>query len=253
MSYRGRFAPSPTGLLHLGTARTALLAWRRARQQKGAFFLRIEDLDAPRVVEGAEAALLRDLAWLGIDWDEAPLVQSRRLPLYQAALDQLTASGRAYPCTCSRKEIASIASAPQGDEGPVYPGVCREAPSHPGRPAAWRFRSENDPGGDFVMKRADGVFSYQLACAVDDAAMGITEVVRGEDLKPSDLRQSALLKALGHPVPAYLHAPLMLGPDGERLSKRHGSVALAELREQGHSPEMLRAALLHPFANWPNP
>jgi glutamyl-tRNA synthetase len=257
--YRGRFAPSPTGLLHLGTARTALLAWQRARWAGGKFILRIEDLDSPRVVVGAEADLLRDLSWLGLDWDEGPdvggpfgpYVQSQRLGSYQDALDALKAKGLVYPCTCTRKEIAGIASAPHGNEGPAYPGLCREKPCHPGRPAAWRFNVGNDPAGDFVVQRADGVFSYQLACAVDDAAMGITEVVRGEDLKGSESWQRALLEALGHVPPKYLHTPLMLGPDGQRLSKRHGSIAIAELREAGRTPESLVTELLEDVSGWP--
>lgn len=254
--YRGRFAPSPTGRVHLGTARTALLAWLRARAARGTFIMRIEDIDGPRVKSGAAEALLDDLGWLGLDWDEGPdvggstgpYVQSMRSARYLEALARLREAGLVYGCTCSRKEIAELASAPHDGAGPIYPGTCRSSPSHPERSPAWRFRLDRPPSfedvlrgpspsdlgaGDFVVARADGVFAYQLAVAVDDAAMGITEVVRGDDLFDSTPRQLALLDALGAPRPAYLHAPLVLGPDGERLAKRHGASSLAELRERG--------------------
>lgn len=254
--YTGRFAPSPTGALHLGTARTALIAWKRARAAGGRFLLRFEDLDAPRVVAGAEAAMIEDLRWLGLDWDGAPLRQSGRLALYQAALDSLKASGRAYPCTCSRKEIEASASAPHGDEGPAYPGSCRAGVTHPGRAPSWRFRmdapepfadgvcgSQTGLQDDFVLQRADGVFSYQLACAVDDAAQGVTEAVRADDLLGSASRQQALHKALGQASPAWYHVPLLLGSDGQRLSKRHGSVSVAAYREAGWTAQRLRDLL----------
>ncbi len=262
MHYRGRFAPSPTGPIHLGTARTALVAWLAARAAKGAFVLRVEDLDAPRVRPGALERMLEDLCWLGLDWDEGPDVggpfgpylQSERLALYDAAIARLESSGHLFRCTCSRKEIESIASAPHGEEGPLYPGTCRLAPSHPERPAALRFRLPGTEGfvdgvhgpieaglgaGDFVVRRADGVFAYQLAVVVDDLAMGITEVVRGDDLLLSTPRQLALIHALGGEAPRYAHVPLVLGPDGQRLAKRHGKVTVAEQRESGVSPEAL--------------
>lgn len=255
-AWTGRFAPSPTGELHLGTARTALLAWARARAAGGRFLLRIEDLDQPRCVPGAEAAILRDLAWLGIDWDAEPMRQSRRLERYGEALEALKRAGRAFPCTCTRKEIEAVASAPHGDEGPPYPGSCRNAPSHPQRAPAWRFRMDEaeafddrlcgpQPGlrDDFVLRRADGAFSYQLACAVDDAEQGVTEACRADDLLGSASRQQALLKALGLPVPAWAHAPLLLGRDGQRLSKRHGSVSIAAFREAGWPPQALAGRL----------
>ena len=258
--YRGRFAPSPTGALHLGSARTALIAWLRARQADGSFVIRVEDLDAPRVVPGAEEAIRRDLRWLGLDWDEgpdvggpfAPYVQSARTANYAAAVQTLREAGRVYPCTCTRREIAAIASAPHGldEEGPRYPGTCRDGPTHPERAASWRFRMpEPAPGfedllagsvapgtlggGDFVVARSDGAYSYQLAVVVDDLAMQISEVVRGDDLLSSVPRQLALARALGGEPPAWLHVPLVLSADGQRLGKRHGSASLASMRELG--------------------
>jgi glutamyl-tRNA synthetase len=262
--YRGRFAPSPTGRLHLGLARTALLGWLRARAEGGAFVLRIEDLDGPRVVGGAAEAILDDLRWMGLDWDEGPdlggpygpYVQSQRLARYDAAIDALAARGRVYPCTCSRKEIA-VASAPHGpaEYGPVYPGTCRDGPRHAERAAAVRFRVTDPlPGyadgfrrggpldaaaGDFVVRRADGLHSYQLAVVVDDAEMRISEVLRGDDLAGCTPWQLALYDALALSRPAFVQVPLMLGPDGKRLAKRHGAVAVAELRDAGTRPDVL--------------
>ena len=267
-AYRGRFAPSPTGRIHLGTARTALVAWWRARAQKGAFVLRVEDLDGPRVKPNATENILEDLRWLGIDWDEgpdvggplAPYVQSQRLDRFRNVLDALRLTGAIYPCTCSRKEIAEVASAPHGPSGAPYPGTCRLGPTHPERAAAWRFRLDQPPSfidalrgpspeglgaGDFVVARADGVFAYQLAVVADDAAMGITEVVRGDDLFDSTPRQLALFRALGHPPPNFLHVPLVLGDDGERLAKRHGATSLAELRDRGVAAEAIVGFLAH--------
>ena len=258
--YRGRFAPSPTGALHLGSARTALVAWLRARQASGSFVIRVEDLDGPRVVSGADEAIRRDLRWLGLDWDEgpdvggpyAPYVQSARTAEYAAAVRALREAALVYPCTCTRREIAAIASAPHGldEEGPRYPGTCRDGPRPPERAASWRFRMpEPAPGfrdllagdvapgalggGDFVVARSDGAYSYQLAVVVDDLAMQISEVVRGDDLLSSVPRQIALARALGGEPPAWLHVPLVLAVDGQRLGKRHGSASLASLRERG--------------------
>jgi glutamyl-tRNA synthetase len=248
--YRGRFAPSPTGRLHLGHARTYLVAWLRARDAGGKVLLRFEDLDGPRNVAGAEREIEEDLAWLGLDWDEPATRQSERIALYDDAIAKLAARGLVFECTCSRKEIASAASAPHGDLGPRYPGTCRDGPSRPGRPAALRFRMDGPvlfddavfgpqaiEGDDFVLRRADGVYAYQLAVVVDDAATHVTEVVRGADLLTSTPRQIALYHALGHAPPAFLHVPLVLDDRGERLSKRHRSTAVAELRAAGTTAE----------------
>jgi glutamyl-tRNA synthetase len=245
--------------MHLGTARTALLAWLRARSQGGAFLLRLEDLDGPRMKPGAAEALMGDLRWLGLDWDEGPdrggpqgpYEQSRRLDRYQAAFDGLKAQGVLFPCSCSRRELDGIASAPHGDES-LYPGLCRRGPLHPERPQAWRFAMPQAEAvddrfqglqaplrDDFVVRRADGAFSYQLACAVDDLAMGVTEVLRGDDLLASAARQQALFRAWGRTPPAWLHVPLLLGADGSRLAKRHGATAVAQWRAAGWKAEAL--------------
>jgi glutamyl-tRNA synthetase len=237
----GRYAPSPTGDLHLGNARTALLAWLWARHDHGRVLLRIEDLDRARVRPGAEEAQRRDLAALGLDWDGAVVHQSEREPLYAAALQRLDAAGLLYPCFCSRADIRAAASAPHGPEGPPYPGTCRELdPAEAarrlaaGEQAALRFRES-----DMVVRRRDGVVAYQLAVVVDDADQRVTHVLRGDDLEPSTSRQLALWHALElGPVPHYAHVPLLLGPDGERLAKRHGAVSVVEALE-GATPEEL--------------
>jgi len=281
--YRGRYAPTPTGPLHLGNARTALLAWLAARSAGGIFLMRVEDLDGPRVRPGLEARILEELRWLGIDWDFEPGLagsspgtepadggsgspggvyrQSGRLLLYSAALGRLREAGLAYPCFCSRAEIAQASQAPHAsDEGPRYPGTCRDlsagerAARARERPPAWRFRvpagevafedavhgpcsfDVSGTVGDFVVMRADGVPAYQLAVAVDDAAMEITEVVRGDDLLASTARQLLLYGTLGLAAPRFAHVPLVVGPDGERLAKRHGALSLGELRERGAEP-----------------
>jgi glutamyl-tRNA synthetase len=264
---RGRFAPSPTGDLHLGNARTALLAWLHARASGASFVLRMEDLDRGRVREDARVAQPLDLYWMGLDWDEGPdvggefgpYVQSQRTARYQAALAQLASRGDVYECYCSRKEIAAAASAPHDgdeDEGPVYPGTCRDrSGGRPGVAAAIRFRTPDRPVtfvdeiygcrtcwpqreiGDFVVRRRDGVAAYQLAVVVDDAAMRITDVVRGADLLASTARQILLYEALDLSPPRWTHVPLMLGEDGQRLAKRHGAPSLRELRELEVMPE----------------
>lgn len=254
--HTGRFAPSPTGLLHLGNARSALLGWLWARQAGGRFLLRVEDLDPDRSKEHFVEAALVDLAWLGLDWDGEVWRQSARGPAYRAALEALEAAGKAYRCTCSRAEVARAASAPHaGEEGPIYPGTCRREGPKPGKPAAWRFAVapgvvrfddavhgavEQDVAqrvGDFVIQRADGVASYQLAVVVDDAAQGVTHVLRADDLLASTPRQLLLQRALGLPEPRHAHVPLLLGPDGQRLAKREGHWTLAGLRAAGARPE----------------
>jgi glutamyl-tRNA synthetase len=271
LTIRGRFAPSPTGPLHLGNARTALLSWLAARAGGGRYLMRVEDLDGPRVRPGLEGRILDELRWLGLDWDEGPDVggpagpyrQSERLSRYDAALAALRRSGLAYPCFCSRAEIAAASQAPHGpsDEGPRYPGTCRALTAAEAqrraeaRRPAWRFRVPQgevtfDDGvhgvrrhdveretGDFVVARADGIPAYQLAVVVDDAAMGVTDVVRGDDLLSSTARQILLFQALGLPVPRFAHVPLVVGDDGARLAKRHGALSLGELRARGVAPE----------------
>jgi glutamyl-tRNA synthetase len=216
--------------------------------------MRLEDLDRDRRVDGAAERIYDDLAWLGLDWDEGPVVQSQRIDDYSRALAALVTRELSYPCTCSRREVA--ASAPHGvaELGPHYPGTCRRGVSRPGRPAAMRFvmpeprpfRDElhgeinaEEAAGDFVVQRADGTFAYQLAVVVDDAALGVTEVVRGDDLLSSTPRQIALYEALDLPLPRFLHVPLVLGPDGARLSKRHGAPSVGDLRRSGITKEAI--------------
>jgi glutamyl-tRNA synthetase len=239
--------------MHLGHARTALVTWLRARKQRGSVVMRIEDIDRPRIVPGAADGICRDYEWLGLDWDEGPSFQSAREDAFERALTRLQAAGLVYPCTCSRKEIAGVASAPHGDEGPRYPGTCRSGVGRPDDAAAMRFVFD-DPspgfedllwgsypagqvGGDFVLRRADGVWAYQLAVVVDDAEGGVTEVIRGADLLSSTPRQIALYRALGYPVPDFAHVGLVVDPGGARLSKRHGATAVEALREAGRSAE----------------
>jgi glutamyl-tRNA synthetase len=275
-SARGRFAPSPTGPLHLGNARTALLAWLEARAAGASFVMRVEDLDGPRVRPGLEARILDELRWLGLDWDEGPDLggpagpyrQSERRARYEGALARLRAAGRVYPCFCSRAEIASASQAPHaGEEGPRYPGTCRGlgsaevAARRARRPPAWRFRVEGGPVrfedgvhgacafdvgaevGDFVVARADGIAAYQLAVVVDDAAMEVGEVVRGDDLLSSTARQLLLYEALGAAPPRFAHVPLVAGEDGERLAKRHGALSVGELRAGGADPRAVTGLL----------
>jgi glutamyl-tRNA synthetase len=278
MPVRGRFAPSPTGQLHLGNARTALLAWLDTRSAGGAFLMRVEDLDRARVQPDAERWQLDDLAWLGIDWDEgpdrggpfAPYRQSERTASYDAAIERLLASKRAFLCACSRADVARAASAPHDDATaePRYPGSCRAADpadviaraAAQGRRPAVRFAGGGDKvdfvdevhgqvvseaGGvdDFVLRRADGTAAYQLAVVVDDAAMKVTRVVRGDDLLRSTPRQIALYHALELTPPTFAHVPLVVTPGGARLAKRTRPATLASLRERGVAPEAVVGAL----------
>jgi len=256
LSYVGRFAPSPTGWLHAGSMVAALASWLDARAHGGRWLVRIEDVDGPRCIAGAEDAILRQLADCGLHPDAPPLRQSDRGALYAQALERLHAAGRAYGCRCTRREIAQALQARghgrerHGDL--VYPGTCR--PGGP-QPVPWpearavRLLTCADDGrdtvidwqdrrlgaqrqnlsrevGDFVLRRADGLWAYQLAVVVDDAAQGVTDVVRGEDLSDNTPRQILLQRALGLPTPQYRHTPLVLGPNGEKLSKQNGALAL---------------------------
>jgi glutamyl-Q tRNA(Asp) synthetase len=245
--YLGRFAPSPTGPLHAGSLVAALASWLDARAHHGRWLVRIEDVDGPRCVPGAGPLILQQLAACGLLPDEQPLWQSARGALYQAALDHLVRAGHAYPCGCSRKDVEQALAArgqPRERHGElVYPGTCRDGVQ--GRaPRSWRFRTVPGPlewtdrrlgrqqqdvqreVGDFVLQRADGVWAYQLAVVVDDGRQGITDVVRGEDLADNTARQIQLQRALGLPTPRYLHTPLVLGANGEKLSKQNGAQAL---------------------------
>lgn len=280
--YRGRLAPSPTGFLHLGHAKTFWIAQQRAKENGGELILRNEDLDSPRFKMEFVPAMIEDLKWFGFEWQEgpdcggpfAPYNQSERMNFYRAALEELRAGNFIYPCTCSRKDIQQAVTAPhiEGDE-PIYPGTCRNKSyklNEPSRepstfnlqPAikfSWRFRvpdgetisfQDGNCGeqkfvagkdfGDFVVWRHDDVPAYQLACVVDDAAMKISEVVRGADLLVSTARQILLYRALGWPPPQFFHCELMLDANGQRLAKRHDSLSLRTLRAQGKTPESLR-------------
>jgi glutamyl-tRNA synthetase len=259
----GRFAPSPTGPLHLGNLRTALLAWLFARSAGARFLMRVEDLDRSRVRPGVEEAQLSDLRTIGLDWDGPILRQSERMELYEEATARLDRNELLDPCYCTRAEIRAAASAPHGiSASDRYPGTCRELSTAQraereisGRPPALRVRSEGvrvafedrllgrfeEEVDDFVVRRNDGTAAYQLAVVVDDAAQGIDEVVRGADLADSTPRQILLARLLGLPEPRYAHVPLVLGPDGRRLAKRHGAVTLSERADLGEVPEEVRA------------
>lgn len=259
----GRLAPSPTGAQHVGNARTYLIAWLSARAQGGSVRVRIEDIDSPRIKPGAADQALEDLRWLGLDWDGEVVTQTDRLAHYEAALEVLKAAGLVYPCTCTRSDIAAAASAPHAGEEVTYPGTCAfrsvadaGALQREGTPFAWRFRVTDSPafadlfageqhidlqhaGGDFVIWKNAGTPAYQLAVVVDDVAMGVTEVVRGDDLIPSTPRQLLLYRALGLSQPRFAHVPLVVGEDGRRLAKRHGDTRLSALRSSGVKPETL--------------
>ena len=237
----GRFAPSPTGPLHLGSLVAAVGSWLYARAAGGRWLVRIEDIDTPRVVPGSAEEILAALPRYGLEWDGEVVWQSRRAALYEQALDELRAKGLIFDCACSRADLQRAASAPLGLE-PVYPGTCRNG-LPPGRAArSIRFRAPD--GDDFIVRRADGLFAYQLAVVVDDAEQGITQVVRGADLLASTPRQIALQRALGYPTPEYAHLPLVLAPDGTKLGKRDGALPLPTL-DDARVRETLALALRH--------
>jgi glutamyl-Q tRNA(Asp) synthetase len=269
-----RFAPSPTGRLHLGHAFSALVAHDFARARGGAFLLRIEDIDPGRARPEHVDAIIEDLAWLGLDWDGEIIFQSERLPLYRDALDQLRAGGFVYPCFCTRSaiaaEIAASAAAPHGPDGPHYPGTCRDlsgeererrmtSEAHAWRldvakaataagPLYWRdgdteVQAEPERFGDVVLGRKDAPVSYHLAVTLDDAAQGITDVVRGCDLYAATDVHRLLQALLDLPTPFYHHHPLLLDSDGRRLAKRHGAPTIAGLRESGADPKTVADGL----------
>ena len=229
--YRGRFAPSPTGLLHLGNLQTALLSWLAARQAGGAWLLRIDDLDTPRNRAGAIEAIQSDLRWLGLTWDGPVLLQSERRGIYHSWLSWLRRSGRLFACRCSRRELA---------DQPIYPGFCRQAAHNWGwqrqRLPSWRLRvADDDPhgSGDVVLRRADGFIAYQLATVIDELSFGITDVVRGADLREALPAQRSLFDALGQQPPLFRHGPLLRDAQGQKLSKRVASSGMASLRAAG--------------------
>jgi glutamyl-Q tRNA(Asp) synthetase len=270
--YTTRFAPSPTGLLHIGNGFSALTGWQRARARGGRFCLRIEDIDSTRCRPAFDAAILADLAWLEIDWDGPVLRQSQRLAVYAEAVAQLRGRGLLYPCFCSRADIAAAVAAPHGPDGPLYTGTCRhlsqdERAEHMAAKAfAWRLdidaalaqtgrlnwidaeagRVAADPlaCGDIVIARKDLGVSYHLAVVIDDAAQDVTEVVRGIDLFPASHVQRLLQALLGLPETTYYHHRLIMAPDGRRLAKRDQDATLASLRAGGTGPEELRTRLL---------
>ncbi|AOZ49932.1 tRNA glutamyl-Q(34) synthetase GluQRS [Chromobacterium vaccinii] len=278
--YRGRFAPSPTGLLHAGSLSTAVGSYLEARSRGGQWLLRMEDLDPPREVPGAADDILRTLEAFGFEWDREVVYQSRRHDLYRAALEQLAASGHAYACCCTRKEIA--AHARRGLDGYVYPGTCRQGCPDGRAGRAWRLAvAEGERGvedrlqggyrqdlardiGDFVLLRADGFWAYQLAVVVDDADQGVTDIVRGADLLVSTPRQLAVYDALGRPAPGYCHLPVLTNAAGEKLSKQTLAPAIsardaarqlsAALELLGHCPpagcESLDELWRWAVANW---
>ncbi len=274
--YRGRLAPSPTGFLHLGHAMTFWTAQQRTREHGGSLILRVEDLDRERCKPEFRAAILEDLRWFGFTWNEgpdiggpyAPYVQSERRAHYLAAWDKLRAGGFIYPCTCTRRDVLSAVAAPHpGEEEPHYPGTCRPPEGtvyDAGNPTGvnWRFRVPHGEKirftdahhgsqsavagrdfGDFIIWRKDDIPAYQLAVIVDDAAMRITEVVRGEDLLDSTFRQLLLYRALSCESPAFFHCPLVIDETGRRLAKRENALSLRALRESGANPAELRQSV----------
>lgn len=279
----GRLAPSPTGYLHLGNAWAFLLCWLAVKSRGGIVLLRIDDIDPQRSRQVYLDAILADLEWLGLGWDkEDVILQSRRAAVYETALTGLEGRGLVYPCFCTRRELRALASAPHpGEDDPLYPGTCAglagaEQRRRAGEPHSLRLKfplapvaftdlvqgpqsfAYHDHGGDFPLKRSDGVWSYQLATAVDDSLSHVNLVARGRDLLASTARQLAILRYLGWPEPQYAHFPLLLDKSGERLAKRHNSLTLAALRKRGVSARQIvgflaRLAGLNPDAEWGSP
>ena len=283
--YVGRLAPSPTGALHLGNARTFLIAWARARLNGGRLILRMEDLDHPKVKSGAAGAAIDDLRWLGIEWDEGPdrigangpYTQSERIKIYADAIKRLAEQHRVYPCICSRADVEAAQSAPHEGESLYYPGCCRgrfksfdeaQAMLPDGRLPVWRFKVEPDSEvafndgfcgaqsfrvdrtiGDFALARHRHGAGYMLAMTIDDALMGVSEVVRGDDLLDVTPRQILICQALDLTPPSFCHVPLVVGTDGKRLAKRHGDTRIAELRRMGVSREQI-LGLLAWWSGW---
>jgi len=260
---RGRFAPTPSGPLHFGSLMTALASWLFARAAGGEWLVRIEDLDTPRVIEGCAEEQLRLLSRCGLESDAPVVRQSRRNELYDRAFERLASEGRLYPCRCSRREIATSASAPHGAGEPRYPGACRDADVYPSEARAWRFRVDEGEMafddevfgeirqdvarevGDFVVRREQPAraYAYQLAVVVDDADQEITQVVRGADLLDSTPRQILLGRALALPTPRYAHVPVLVSTQGEKLSKRAGSRRLADAGDRGELSDIVAALL----------
>lgn len=280
--YVGRLAPSPTGALHLGNVRTFMIAWLRARSLGGKLIMRMEDLDHPKDKPGAAAAAIEDLKWLGFDWDEE-YVQSQRKADYLAQLEILKSKGLVYPCICSRRDVEAAQSAPHAGEQLRYAGTCRgkfsdwqtalvaKNPNGGNVPPCWRFRVDEGAMvefddvfagriksdvfaqlGDFPLARDEGGAGYTLAVVVDDAAMGVTEVVRGDDLIAATPAQILIQRALGLPTPSYCHVPLVVGPDGRRLAKRHGDTRIAAFRQSRVSAEEL-IGMLASSCGWCSP
>lgn len=269
---RGRFAPSPTGYIHLGNVWTAFLAWLQVRQQKGTLILRIEDIDEQRSKPEYTQALLEDLAWLGLDWDEGPgkggpygpYIQQERYSLYEKALQELQAKHLLYPCYCSRARLQAI-GAPHEGEHRLYDGHCYGMPEEQrrqmDRKPSWRVHvphvsvsfTDGSYGpfsdylprvcGDFVVRRADGLYAYQLAVAVDDGSMGITHVLRGRDLLSSTAQQIWLMEVLGYTPPSYTHVPMLIDASGNRLSKRQQGITVRSLRDRGVQADVILSAL----------
>jgi len=255
---RLRFAPSPTGYLHVGGARTALFNWLLARKQHGKFILRIEDTDVARSTQESVDAILQGMTWLGLDWDEGPFYQSDNFHIYREYVEKLVASGKAYKCYCSAEELeAKREAALKAGGKPKYDGTCRDLPDQPGKPYVVRFRTphdgstawndlikgaisfENKELDDLILQRSDGTPTYNFVVVIDDAVMRITTVIRGDDHVNNTPRQILLYEALGFPVPQFAHVPMILGADKTRLSKRHGATSVMAYRDMGYLPEAM--------------